>query len=111
MLSPLKVYRVFVLRKGFKKVIDDYFEQRPYRDPVKIDKLKEFTIASFKKEVYHLLYRNFKLEEVKRVIVDFVKIVGLNVDKLRELLFEWLKRLFVGWGLDEPTEKDLFVLP
>ena len=56
-----------------------------------------------------MLYRNFKVEEVKRMIVDFVKTAGLNVSKLHDLLFDWLKKLFVDWGFDEPSEKDLSV--
>ena len=99
----------FRFTKGFKAVIDEYFEQHPDRDPVKIKNSKELTIAPLREEVYHLLYRNLKLEEAKRTIADFVKIAGLNVVKLHDLLFEWFKKLFVDWGLDEPSEEDLFV--
>ena len=100
----------FRFARGFKQVIDEYFEQHPDRDPVKMKKPKEITIAPLKEEVYHLLYRNLKIEEVKRTIVDFIRVAGCNIAKIRELLFEWLKKLFVDWGLDEPTEEDLFVL-
>ena len=99
----------FRFARGFKGVIDEYFEQHPDRDPVSASKPKESVIAPFKDEVYHLLYRNFKVEEVKRTVVDFVKTAGCNVVKIRNLLFEWLKKLFVGWGFDEPSEENLFV--
>lgn len=99
----------FRFARGFKQVIDEYFAQHPDRDPVSASKPKESVIAPLKDEVYHLLYRNFKVEEVKRTIVDFVKSAGCNVAKIRNLLFEWLRKLFVGWGLDEPSEEDLFV--
>ena len=100
----------FRFTKGFKQVIDEYFEQHPDRDPVKMKKPKEFMVAPLKEEVYHLLYRNLKLEEVKGTVAGFVKTAGCNISKIYELLFEWLKKLFVDWGLDEPTEEDLFVL-
>ena len=100
----------FRFARGFKPVIDEYFAQHPDRDSVSsASKPKESTVASLKDFVYHLLYRNFKVEEVKRTIVDFVKIAGCNVSKIRDLLFEWLKKLFVDWGLDEPSAEDLFV--
>lgn len=99
----------FRFARGFKPVIDEYFAQHPDRDPAKAIKPKESTVASLKDSVYHLLYRNFKVEEIKRTLASFVKTAGLNVAKLHELLFEWLKKLFVDWGLDEPTEEDLFV--
>ena len=99
----------FRFARGFKPVIDEYFAQHPDRDPASASKPKESTVASLKDSVYHLLYRNFKVEEVKRTLAGFVKTAGLNVAKLHELLFEWLKKLFVDWGLDEPTESDLFV--
>lgn len=99
----------FRFARGFKSVIDEYFAQHPDRDPVSASKPEESTVASLKDSVYHLLYRNFKVEEVKRTLAGFVKTAGLNVAKLHELLFEWLKKLFVDWGLDEPIEKDLFV--
>ena len=99
----------FRFGRGFKKVIDEYFEQHPDRDPVSASKSDESVIAPLKDNVYHLLYRNFKVEEVKNTIVGFVKIAGCNVSKIRNLLFEWLKKLFVSWGLEEPAEEDLFV--
>ena len=99
----------FRFTKGFKKVIDEYFAQHPNRDPVKMKKPKELTIAPLREEVYHLLYRNLKLEEVKCTIADFVKTAGCNVSEIYELLFEWLKKLFVDWGFPEPAEEDLFV--
>lgn len=99
----------FRFARGFKPVIDEYFAQHPDRDSVSASKPKESTVASLKDFVYHLLYRNFKVEEVKRTLAGFVKTAGLNVAKLHDLLFEWLKKLFVDWGLDEPTERDLFV--
>ena len=99
----------FRFARGFKPVIDEYFAQHPDRDPASASKPKESTVASLKDYVYHLLYRNFKVEEVKRTLAGFVKTAGCNVSKIRELLFEWLKKLFVDWGLDEPSEKDLFV--
>ena len=99
----------FRFARGFKKVINEYFEQHLDRDPVSASKPEESIVASLRDSVYHLLYRNFKVEEIRRTISDFAKTAGLNVAKLRELLFEWLKKLFVDWGLDEPSEKDLFV--
>ena len=99
----------FRFARGFKPVIDEYFAQHPDRDPASAIKPKESTVASLKDFVYHLLYRNFKVEEIKRTLAGFVKTAGLNVAKLHELLFEWLKKLFVDWGLDEPSENDLFV--
>jgi len=99
----------FRFTKGFKKIIDEYFAQHPNRDPVKMKKPKEFTIAPLREEVYHLLYRNLKLGEVKRTVSDFVKTAGCNVSEIYELIFDWLKKLFVSWGLPEPTEEDLFV--
>lgn len=99
----------FRFARGFKPVIDEYFAQHPDRDPASASKPKESTVASLKDFVYHLLYRNFKVEEVKRTLAGFVKTAGCNVSKIRELLFEWLKRLFVDWGLPEPMEDDLFV--
>ena len=99
----------FRFARGFKPVIDEYFAQHPDRDPASASKPKESTVASLKDSVYRLLYRNFKVEEIKRTLAGFVKTAGLNVAKLHELLFEWLKKLFVDWGLDEPTERDLFV--
>lgn len=100
----------FRFARGFKAVIDEYFAQHPDREPVSASKPKESVIAPLKDSVYHLLYRNFKIEDVKRTIVDFVKTAGLNVSKLHDLLFEWLKKLFIDWGFDEPSEEDLFVL-
>lgn len=100
----------FRFTKGFKAVIDEYFAQHPNRDPVKMKKPKEFTIAPLREEVYHLLYRNLKLEEVKRTISDFVKSADFDISKVYELIFDWLKKLFVRWGFDEPSEEDLFVL-
>ena len=99
----------FRFARGFKQVIDEYFEQHPDRDPVSASKPQESVIAPLKDKVYHLLYRNFKVEEVKRMIVDFVRSAGCNVSKIRDLLFEWLRKLFVGWGFDEPSAEDLFV--
>ena len=99
----------FRFGRGFRQVIDEYFEQHPDRDPVSASKPQESVIAPLKDEVYHLLYRNFKVEEVKRTIVGFVRTAGCNVSKIRDLLFEWLKKLFVGLGFDEPSEEDLFV--
>lgn len=99
----------FRFTPGFKAVIDEYFEQHPDRDPV-VNKLpKETVVATLKKEVYHLLYRNLKLEEVKRTVSDFVKTAGCDVVKVYDLLYDWLKKLFVDWGFDEPSEADLFV--
>lgn len=99
----------FRFARGFKPVIDEYFAQHPDRDPASASKPKESTVVSLKDFVYHLLYRNFKVEEVKRTLAGFVKVAGLNVSKLHDLLFEWLRKLFVDWGLPEPSEKDLFV--
>lgn len=99
----------FRFTKGFKAVIDEYFAQHPNRDPVKMKKPKEFTIAPLREEVYHLLYRNLKLEEVKRTVSDFVKTAGCDVARVYDLLYAWLKKLFVDWGLDEPSEEDLFI--
>ena len=75
----------FRFARGFKQVIDEYFEQHPDRDPASVSKPKESVIVPLKDEVYHLLYRNFKVEEVKRTLVDFVKTAGCNVAKIREL--------------------------
>lgn len=99
----------FRFTKGFKKIIDEYFAQHPNRDPVKMKKPKESVIAPLREKVYYLLYRNLKLEEIKRTVADFVKTAGCDVARVYELLFDWLKKLFVSWGLDEPSEEDLFV--
>ena len=102
---------VFRFTPGFKGVIDEYFKQHPDRDPVSAQKPKELFVAPLKQEVYHLLYRNFKLAEIKRIIVDFVRKACFNVAKVYDFIFDWLKKLFVGWGLPEPLEEDLFVFP
>ena len=99
----------FRFARGFKKVIDEYFEQHPDRDPVSVKMPKELSIVSLKDEVYHLLYRNFKVDDVKRTIADFVKTAGMNVVKVYDFVYDWLRKLYVDWGLPEPMEDDLFV--
>ena len=101
----------FRFARGFKAVIDEYFKQHPDRDPVSVSKSKESVIASLRDDVYHLLYRNFKVEEVKCIIVNFVKSAGFNISKAYDFVYDWLKKLFVGWGLPEPMEEDLFKSP
>ena len=98
----------FRFTPGFKKVIDEYFKQHPDRDFVSVEKPKDSFAVSLKEDVYHLLYRNFKVVEVKRTIADFVKKAELNVTKVYDFVYDWLKKLFVSWGLPEPTEEDLF---
>lgn len=102
---------VFRFTPGFKGVIDEYFKQHPDRDPVSAQKPKAVFTAPLKKEIYHLLYRNFKIAEVKRIIADFVRKAKFNVAKVYDFIFDWLKNLFVDWGLPEPLEEDLFVFP
>ena len=72
---------------------------------------KEFSIVGLRDEVYHLLYRNLKVVEVKRIIANFVKSAGFNVSKAYDFVYDWLKKLFIGWGLPEPAEEDLFKSP
>lgn len=89
----------FRFTPGFKAVIDDYFQRNPHRDPVKSKPAKETVVATLKEEVYHLLYRNFKLNELKQKIAE-------GYDALRD----WLRELFIGWGLPEWAD-DPFVPP
>ncbi len=89
----------FRFTKGFKEVIDKYFEQHPDRDPVTNKLPKESVVATLKEEVYHLLYRNFKLKELKQ-----------KVSEGYESLCDWLKKLLIDWGLSEWAEQP-FVLP
>ena len=102
----------FRFARGFKGVIDEYFKQHPERDPVSaISRPKEFSIVGLRDEVYHLLYRNLKVIEVKRIIANFVKSAGFNISKAYDFVYDWLKKLFIGWGLPEPAEEDLFKSP
>ena len=78
---------------GFKAVIDEYFEQHPDRDPVAMKSAQETVVATLKEEVYHLLYRNFKLKELKQKVAE-------GYDALRD----WLRELFIGWGLSSWCE-------
>ena len=77
----------FRFTPGFKAVIDEYFEKNPHRNPV-ARMPKEKVVATIGQEVYHLLYRNFKLKELKQKIVE-------GYDALRD----WLRELFIDWGL------------
>ena len=89
----------FRFARGFKPVIDEYFAQHPDRDPASASKPKESTVASLKEEVYHLLYRNFKLKELKQ-----------KVSEGYESLCAWLKKLLTDWGLPDWAEQP-FVMP
>ena len=89
----------FRFTPGFKAVIDEYFEHHPDRDPV-VNKLpKESLVATLKKEVYHLLYRNFKLKELKEKISEGY-----------DSLCAWLKKLLTDWGLPDWADNP-FALP
>ena len=101
----------FRFARGFKEVIDDYFAKNPHRDPVSKNLPRESFVVSIREEVYHLLYRNFKIEEIRNIITNLIKTAGFDISKVYDLLYSWLKKLFVGWGFDEPTEEDLFVMP
>ena len=83
----------FRFTPGFKAVIDEYFEQHPDRDPVAMKSAQETVVATLKEEVYHLLYRNFKLKELKQKVAE-------GYDALRD----WLRELFIGWGLSSWCE-------
>jgi len=77
----------FRFTPGFKAVINEYFEKNPHRNLV-AQMPKEKVVATIGQEVYHLLYRNFKLKEFKQKIVE-------GYDALRD----WLRELFIDWGL------------
>ena len=77
----------FRFTPGFKAVIDEYFEKNPHRNLV-AQMPKEKVVATIGQEVYHLLYRNFKLKELKQKIVEGY-----------EALRDWLRELFIDWGL------------
>ena len=89
----------FRFTPGFKAVIDEYFEKHSDRDPVVKKLPKESLVATLKEEVYHLLYRNFKLKELKQKVAEGY-----------ESLCAWLKELLTDWGLPEWAEQP-FVLP
>ena len=89
----------FRFTPGFKDVIDNYFEQNPDRDPVANKSSSGTVVATLKEEAYYPLYRNFKLQELKKQALEGY-----------ECLSAWLKDVFTDWGLlglaDEP-----FALP
>lgn len=89
----------FRFTPGFKAVIDEYFEQHPDRDPVAMKSAQETVVATLKEEVYHLLYRNFKLKELKQKVAEGY-----------DSLCDWLKKLLTDWGLPDWAEQP-FVLP
>ena len=89
----------FRFTPGFKAVIDEYFEQHPDRDPVAMKYAQETVVATLKEEVYHLLYRNFKLKELKQKVAEGY-----------DSLCDWLKKLLTDWGLPDWAEQP-FVLP
>ena len=89
----------FRFTPGFKAVIDEYFEQHPDRDPVAMKSAQETVVAMLKEEVYHLLYRNFKLKELKQKVAEGY-----------DSLCDWLKKLLTDWGLPDWAEQT-FVLP
>lgn len=101
----------FRFARGFKEVIDEYFARNPHRDPVSKKLPRESFVVSLKEEVYHLFYRNFEIEEIKNIIGDLIKTAGFDISKVYDLLYAWLKKLFVDWGFEEPTTEDLFVMP
>ena len=101
----------FRFARGFKEVIDEYFARNPHRDPVSKNLPRESFVVSLREEIYHLLYRNFKIEEIRNIIASLIKTAGFDISKVYDLLYSWLKKLFVGWGLPEPMEEDLFVMP
>ena len=78
----------FRFTSGFKAIINEYFECNPHRDPVAKISSEDVVVATMKEEVYHLLYRNFKLDELKEKVSE-------GYDALRD----WLRELFIGWGL------------
>ena len=78
-------------------MIDEYFEKNPHRNLV-AQMPKEKVVATIGQEVYHLLYRNFKLEELKQKIVE-------GYDALRD----WLRELFIDWGLLSWCENPYFL--
>ena len=89
---------MFPLYSWFKAVIDEYFEHHPDRDPVAVKSAQETVVATLKEEVYHLLYRNFKLKELKQKVAEGY-----------DSLCDWLKKLLTDWGLPDWAERP-FVL-
>ena len=94
----------FRFSPGFKKVIDEYFEQHPERDPVDKRLPKESLVAQLRADVYHLLYRHFKLDELKAKTAEGY-----------ESLLAWLNAFLEEFGDELPEQsaksKFPFVLP
>lgn len=80
----------FRFTPGFKDVIDEYFEKYPNRNPSAYDLPAESLVASLDQRLYHLLYRNFKLEELKEKVVEGC-----------DSLCSWLRKTLIELGVPD----------
>lgn len=81
---------VFRFTPGFKAVIDDYFKNNPQADPISHELPQEKILATIDQKLFKLLYRNFKLGELKQKAAQ-----GLGA------LYSWLEELLASWGLSD----------
>ena len=84
-----KGLRAFKLSRDLGKKVDAYFEEHPDDDSRKVCPA-ESVVASLGRDVYHLLYRNFKLKELYQKISEGY-----------ESLCAWLEEIFISLGVPE----------
>ncbi len=86
-----KGVKAFSYSQGLEKQVNAYFESRPGQDSTKYKVCpEEHVVATLNVDVYHFLYRNFKLDELRQKISEGA-----------EALAQWLRDVFIELGVPE----------
>ena len=85
-----KGVRSFIFSHGLERRVKEYFEAHPERNPVKPFVKSHDVVAQLDSRVYHLLYQNFKVDEMLRAAAD-----GYDA------LCSWFKNFYLELGFSE----------
>lgn len=96
-----KGVRCFVFSRRLESRVREYFDVHPEKDSVNSFVKSDKVVAQLGSEIYHLVYQNFKVDEMLRVAV-----------KGYDALCEWFRSFYIGLGFSEKDiTDDMLPLP
>ena len=96
-----KGVRCFIFSRHLEDRVREYFDAHPEKDSVKSFVKSDKVVAQLDSEIYHLVYQNFKVDEMLRVAV-----------KGYEALCEWFRSFYIGLGFfEKDITDDMLPLP
>lgn len=96
-----KGVRCFIFSRHLEARVREYFDAHPEKDSVKSFVKSDKVVAQLDSGIYHLVYQNFKVDEMLRVAV-----------KGYDVLCDWFRSFYIGLGFSEKDiTDDMLPLP